>query len=67
MVVGVLYAITALVTGIIDAFIQIDALNNLMFHSAVFHAVLFLFFFWVAPYFARVFRLKVRGGNDGNA
>jgi hypothetical protein len=56
---AVLYAITALGTGILDAFIHIETLDYLLFHSALFHIALFVAFLLLAPLVVRILGLKL--------
>jgi hypothetical protein len=64
-VMAVLYAITALGTGILDAFVHIEMLDYLLFHSALFHIALFAAFLILAPLVVRIFGLKL--GRTSNA
>jgi len=45
---ALLYALFALTTGVADAFTDISALNELIFHSGTFHVALFAIFATVA-------------------
>src|SRR5262245_36933160 len=53
-VTAALYMIFALITAILDAFVQTETLNYLIFHSVVFHVALFSALMLMAPVFARL-------------
>ena len=60
----VLWAIFLLVAGILDAFVQIETLHNLIFHSIAFYLVLTATFFLVAPLLVRTLGLKLSEGSQ---
>ena len=68
-VAAVLWAIFLLVTGVLDAFMRIEVLNYLLFHSPVFHIVLAMAFVIIAPFVVRALGLKMggTGSADENA
>ena len=58
-VASVMGAIFLLVTGISDAFFHWEYLSDLLFHSVVFHIVMIGFLLIIAPYFVKIFGLKI--------
>lgn len=66
---AVLWAVFLLATGILDAFVRLDTLNNLIFHSAFFFISLTAAFLFVAPFVVHTFGIKLgaRGSTDEDA
>ena len=56
--VAVFEAVFLLATGILDAFVQIPMLDQLVFHSPMFWVALSIILFVVAPYAMRALKLK---------
>ena len=66
---AVLWATFLLATGILDAFVHIETLDNLIFHSAVFCVGLTAAFLLIAPLVVHAFGIKLgrKGSTDENA
>jgi hypothetical protein len=45
-------------SGVANAFLDTSKLDELLFHSPLFHVLVFVACWLVAPYFARLFRIS---------
>jgi hypothetical protein len=61
----VMWAIFILITGVAEAFIHLEKLRDLMFHSVAFNFALMSFLLIIAPYFVRFSGLKIDPERQG--
>jgi hypothetical protein len=61
--IAVIEAILLLVVGIGDAFVDTSTIRDLVYHSYVFHIVVFVVCWFAAPLFQRAFRLSDKRGS----